>query len=61
MPDSARDAGEARIRRALWWSLAVAAALGMAIAVAVVLREPTPQHGQTQEHRVVGPATAPAP
>ena len=60
MPASARDAGEARIRRALWWSLAVAVALGLAIAVAVVLREPTPQHGPTQEHRVVGPATAPA-
>ena len=61
MPDSARDAGEARIRRALWWSLAVAVALGVAVAVAVVLREPTRQRGPTQEHQVVGPATAPVP
>ena len=58
---SPRD-GEARIRRALWWSLAVVLAIGLAIVAAIWLR--TPQSARddgVDDGAVVGPAAREKP
>ena len=57
MTDSApsRDAGEQRIRRALWWSLAVVLALAAVVAALAVLRQ------MRERPPGLGDETAPAP
>ena len=55
----ALGAGEDRIRRALWWSLATVVVLGVIVGAALMLRERTPAHEPAEERETIGPSAVP--